>query len=225
MHTLAIALLTVALSADEIGNCPISGKPAKEESFLDVNGKKVFFCCNNCPKAYAKKIGLTDEGPKTCPISKRDAKEETKLIHQKAELVYFCCNNCPKKYAESEKLAAVDKGPGKCPACGEKASADHSIVINGEKTYYCCGNCQKDHLKKLRVVDKGPEKCPISNQTAKKETGIVRVKSEAVYFCCNNCRGKYIETNFKEDEKKSDKKGADTKGEAKKDRKSLEKVD
>jgi uncharacterized pyridoxamine 5'-phosphate oxidase family protein len=206
MHSVAIVLLGMAIAGGDAGKCPISGKPAKEENFLDVNGKKVYFCCENCPKAYAKKIGLTDDGPKNCPVSGKPAKAETKLIREGAEMVYFCCNNCPKKYNEKEKLEVADKGPKTCAACDKPASAEHSIQVNAEKVYFCCENCQKGYLKGLHVVDKGPDKCPISNHEAKKETGIVRVKSEAVYFCCNNCRGKYIADNFKEEKEKKDEK-------------------
>ena len=33
--------------------CPVSGKAAKKESSLNYSrGKKVYFCCDNCPKAF-----------------------------------------------------------------------------------------------------------------------------------------------------------------------------
>src|SRR5687767_14544100 len=34
--------------------CPVSGGAAKEESSLAYKGKKVYFCCNNCPKSFEK---------------------------------------------------------------------------------------------------------------------------------------------------------------------------
>src|SRR6187431_1268311 len=35
--------------------CPVSGKPAIEKSFVEMkDGSKVYFCCENCPKAYEK---------------------------------------------------------------------------------------------------------------------------------------------------------------------------
>src|SRR5687767_3462847 len=34
--------------------CPVSGQPAIEDSVVELkNGAKVYFCCTNCPKAYA----------------------------------------------------------------------------------------------------------------------------------------------------------------------------
>src|SRR5436189_6118494 len=33
--------------------CPVSGKPAGEDHMVVAkNGDKVYFCCDNCPKAY-----------------------------------------------------------------------------------------------------------------------------------------------------------------------------
>jgi len=34
--------------------CPVSGKPINPEHFVDFKGKKVYFCCPNCPAAFEK---------------------------------------------------------------------------------------------------------------------------------------------------------------------------
>ena len=34
--------------------CPVSGKPINPEQFVDYKGKKVYFCCPNCPAAFNK---------------------------------------------------------------------------------------------------------------------------------------------------------------------------
>lgn len=33
--------------------CPVSGKPIKADAMVEHEGKKVYFCCPNCPKAFA----------------------------------------------------------------------------------------------------------------------------------------------------------------------------
>jgi YHS domain-containing protein len=33
--------------------CPVSGKPVVKAGVADHNGGKVYFCCTNCPKAFA----------------------------------------------------------------------------------------------------------------------------------------------------------------------------
>jgi YHS domain-containing protein len=33
--------------------CPVSGKPIDPTKFVDFEGKRIAFCCDNCPKAFA----------------------------------------------------------------------------------------------------------------------------------------------------------------------------
>ena len=193
--------------------CPISGAPAKEEHSLDVNGKKVSFCCNKCPEAYKKKINLVDEGPKACPVSKDAAKKEHSLIEKRAEAVYFCCNNCPKEFAKKNKIEAKDEGPKKCPISGQPAkdAEGTSLVVNGEKVYFCCANCPKSFKKNLGLDRAEVTKCPISGKEGKKETEQILIRSKVLYFCCADCPKEYAKKNFKDgivisaEEKKADK--------------------
>jgi hypothetical protein len=193
MHTVATLIVGLALIGGDAGKCPISGKPAKEDVSLEVNGKKVNFCCEGCIKEYEKKIGLVDEGPKNCPVSKKEAKAETRLIVEKAEVVRFCCDGCLGKYLAKEKLKAEDKGAKTCAACDKPAKADVALDVNGAQTYFCCDDCRKGYLKRISAVDKGPGKCPVSGKDADPKVSLVRVKAEAVYFCCGNCRKGYLE--------------------------------
>ena len=60
----AALLLALGVSADEQAEgggkkefkavCPVSGQAAKEESSIEYKGKKVYFCCGNCPAAFKK---------------------------------------------------------------------------------------------------------------------------------------------------------------------------
>src|SRR5687767_7636725 len=38
--------------AEFAATCPVSGQPAGEDHFVEHQGKKVYFCCDNCPKAF-----------------------------------------------------------------------------------------------------------------------------------------------------------------------------
>src|ERR1700682_4506929 len=54
---LAALLLVPAIRAedkpgDSVGKCPVSGKPAAKDHAVDFEGGKVYFCCDNCPKAF-----------------------------------------------------------------------------------------------------------------------------------------------------------------------------
>ncbi len=196
-----------AAKEKDAATCPISKKPAKAEFSLNVNGKVVSFCCNNCPKAYAKKINLKGgaaqlaAGPAACPISGKAGTKENQVIKKTAKLTSFCCGNCLKKAVTSEGLAFADKGPKKCPVSGKPATAENSLLVNGESIYFCCGNCPKGYAKKIginaKALEKDPGNCPLTGKPAKKDKTLILVKSELVSFCCGNCKAKYVTANFK----------------------------
>ena len=197
-----LAIIPVALlliyggvaTAEKAGKCPISGKAANPKISIEVNGKAVGFCCNNCKKSYSKTI--VDAGPGKCQYSGKASKKSTGLIHETSQLVSFCCNNCAGKYAKANKFSKKAGSPGKCPISGKAANASQSVSVNGTKTFFCCANCKKKHSAKLAAkADSG--KCPISGKAANSATQVVHTKRETKYFCCNNCKGKYAKANFK----------------------------
>ena len=212
-HLLIGMIAVVALGAtglvlnadDKKDKCPVSGGDAKADIFLNVNGKKVHFCCNNCPMKYKNETLNLDEKSVAevgkCPISGNAGKKEHLVIHKTAKKVAFCCNNCPKGFAKKNgfEFAAEPADPGKCPLSGNPAKKDQKIVVNGKPVYFCCGNCPKAYAKKVLGVDPGEkaDKCPLSGNPTKPETELVFVQSKAVYFCCGNCPKAYISKNFK----------------------------
>src|SRR5688572_1576507 len=54
----AVALLAVgtSIAAEKLEGvkCPVSNRAVKEASAVDYKGGKVYFCCDNCPKGFAK---------------------------------------------------------------------------------------------------------------------------------------------------------------------------
>lgn len=179
-HVVASALLGVvivvagALTAAEKefnATCPVSGQPAKEANSVDYMGKKVYFCCKNCPKkfsadpaAFAAQTNhqLAQTGQivqVACPISGKACNpDQTSEVGGVA--VHFCCKNCKAKVdgAGDEAVALVfgnlDKGftlQTECPISGKAIKADKSVDYKGKKVYFCCGNCPK-------AFEKNPEK-------------------------------------------------------------------
>ncbi len=127
----SIAVLAVAVyAAEEIKldgvKCIMNPNgPAKAEKSVDYKGGKVFFCCDNCPKGFAKKIEAGDklvaakgnaqlvstgQAKQTkCPFSGGKCKPGTEVTVAGAK-VYFCCNNCQakaKKMSGDDQLLAV----------------------------------------------------------------------------------------------------------------------
>jgi YHS domain-containing protein len=155
--------------------CPVSGKPAKEASVVEAkNGDKVYFCCDNCPKAYKanpKKFEtkvnaqLLETGQVVqvaCPITGKPTKEET-AVEIAGSKVAFCCHNCEGKVKKADDdgkvkiafaKAAFDKGfthQTKCPVSGKPINAEVSVEHKGKKVYFCCPGCPP-------AFEKDPEK-------------------------------------------------------------------
>ena len=102
----AIAMLSATLfAADKLDGikCPVSGKAVKEDKTVDYKGGKVYFCCENCPKAFdAAKHGvkanhqLVATGQftqKACPLSGQKVNAE-KTAKVGGVEVAFCCEKC-----------------------------------------------------------------------------------------------------------------------------------
>jgi len=151
--------------AEFAATCPVSGKAAKESSFAEIKaGKKVYFCCQGCPKKFASnpekftkqtRLQLLETGQMIqvgCPISGKALNEEATcdIGHTK---VGFCCKNCQGKFAEADadgqlEIAFADISKGftlqtECPVSGKPIKVAKSLEHNGTNVYFCCDNCPK----------------------------------------------------------------------------------
>ncbi|MBC8353244.1 MAG: hypothetical protein H8E66_14700 [Planctomycetes bacterium] len=117
----SIAVLATTLyAAKEIKlegiKCVMNPKAAaKATKTVDYKGGKVFFCCDNCPKGFAKKLEAGDKvvaaKGNAQLVSTGQAKQvkcvftggalKTKLTVAGAT-VQFCCDNCKGKAAKLE---------------------------------------------------------------------------------------------------------------------------
>ena len=93
--------------------CPVSGKAVKAEHAVAYKGAKAYFCCPNCPKAFAKdtakfaakanhQLYATGQAKLVaCALTKKPLNTATKVeIGGKA--VCFCCNGCKGKVTKAE---------------------------------------------------------------------------------------------------------------------------
>lgn len=128
-----IVLLSVSLNTLTVGDeaedgidfkkilCPISKKPVDKSAKLEHDGADVYFCCQNCPKAFAKntdkflaranhqKVATKQAKQVKCPKSKGPIKESTALEVAGVD-VLFCCNNCrgwAKKLSSDDQFAKL----------------------------------------------------------------------------------------------------------------------
>jgi YHS domain-containing protein len=145
--------------------CPVSGKPAKEAAVVGIDKDlKVYFCCENCPKAFKKnpekfdmqvRRQLLETGQMVqvaCPISGQPVNEKT-LVEVGEAKAGFCCEKCLAKYEAADdehKLAIMFADLPKaftrqtmCPVSGKPINPKASVEHQGKKVYFCCENCPK----------------------------------------------------------------------------------
>ena len=127
---LAFAALSVAACVsvsgsyaadDKKGKCAVSGKEidiTDKTVSINVNNEKVYFCCENCPKAFEKTpgkfaakanmqmVGLGECKQVKCPYTGKDLNPATKTNIQGVN-VCFCCNNCKGKAEDLSGAAQV----------------------------------------------------------------------------------------------------------------------
>lgn len=115
----SIAFLAASVIAAEAINlenvkCVVNAKgPAKAGTEVDYKGGKVFFCCQNCPKAFAAdtekfstkanaQLAQTKQAKQVkCPLSGQDCNAE-KTVKVAGVSVAFCCDNCKGKVEKAE---------------------------------------------------------------------------------------------------------------------------
>ena len=96
-------------------------KDAKESKSVDWKEGKVYFCCDNCPKAFsadkekhaakanAQLVATKQYEQHACPISGAKIDEST-AVEVRGAKVAFCCKNCKGKVEAAkgdEQLALV----------------------------------------------------------------------------------------------------------------------
>jgi YHS domain-containing protein len=107
-----VACLCFCLSANAADEakltCPISGKPATKDHAAKYKDGQVYFCCDNCPKAFeantkkfatkanAQLVASGQYKQVKCPLS-GEALNPATAIKVGDLSVSFCCDNCKGK--------------------------------------------------------------------------------------------------------------------------------
>jgi hypothetical protein len=94
-------------------------KAANESKSLDWKKGKIYFCCDNCPKAFsadkekhaakanAQLVATKQYEQHACPITGAKLNEST-AIEVRGAKVAFCCNNCKGKAEKAKGDEQVD---------------------------------------------------------------------------------------------------------------------
>ncbi|REK23031.1 MAG: hypothetical protein DWQ42_16030 [Planctomycetota bacterium] len=106
----AFSLVALADSEPQLEGlkCPISKQAIDAEQFVEHNGGKVYFCCENCPGAFSKDnedhvaranhqlVASHQATQAKCPISGGNTKDN-QSVEVEGVTVNFCCKNCKAK--------------------------------------------------------------------------------------------------------------------------------
>ncbi len=119
----SVAVLALTVYAADVNlegvKCVVAGRPAKAETGVAYKGGKVYFCCMNCPKAFAAdtakfaskanhQLVATGQAKQVaCPFTGRPINPDTAIKVAGAE-VAFCCNNCKAKAENLEGAAQAE---------------------------------------------------------------------------------------------------------------------
>jgi YHS domain-containing protein len=97
--------------------CPFSGEPIDPAASADLEGRTVYFCCNNCvakaKKDPAKALTKLDEASTKqvhCPMSGKAINAKVSA-ESDGKTVYFCCDGCAKHFKDDAKAAAEATTP------------------------------------------------------------------------------------------------------------------
>ena len=99
--------------------CVVSGGKINPEATADYKKGHVYFCCMNCPKAFAKDtkkfatkanhqlVATKQYEQKKCPLSGGKLNADT-AIKVGTTKVAFCCENCQGKVAKAKDAEQLD---------------------------------------------------------------------------------------------------------------------
>ena len=144
----AFGLLLTSVIAEEVKldgiKCIVQkDKPAKADKSADYKDGKVYFCCDGCPKAFAKdqakdgdkkfstkgntQLVATGQAKQhKCPLSGEDLNKDTEITVAGAK-VQFCCNKCK---GAVEKLKGDEQADS---VFGEKAFEKAGFKVEKKK--------------------------------------------------------------------------------------------
>jgi len=157
-------------------NCPVSGKPVADKTYVDASGVRVHFCCGKCAAKFKEK---------PAPILEKMGVKTVKT--EGGAMVTDLANN-------------------HCPITGEAAQADVFTDREGVRVHYCCPGCEKklaaEPVKAFKaigynyipaVIDVRNGACPVSGEELEADAEPVTSDHDGirVHFCCEKCVAKF----------------------------------
>ncbi len=121
----ALVLAGSAFAADKPQTlCPISGEKVDKKTFVDYQGQRVYFCCNNCvgkfkkdpEKTFAKLAadGVVPESvQKKDPVCGMNLMDKSVQADWKGRRLRFCSDTCKESFLKdpAKYLKTLDEKP------------------------------------------------------------------------------------------------------------------
>ena len=124
------AALAKVYPADKVvdvknAQCPIMGKPAKEDKSVVFQGHKIHLCCPGCEKGFAKvpnkflALAMNKElkvvGNPKCPVMPAEAVVPDHYVKYQGKLIGICCDSCVEEFGNdpAKFMKAVEAAPKK----------------------------------------------------------------------------------------------------------------
>jgi YHS domain-containing protein len=108
---LSLATAPAGAQKDKEAKCPVSGKALtvdEKTPKILVNGRPSYFCCPNCPKAFAKTPEKFVKDAGKCPVMEHPATPDAsarKVVNN--NLYYVCCPGCDVTAAPEKSLKTL----------------------------------------------------------------------------------------------------------------------
>ena len=148
--------------------CPVSGKPVDKKVFIEKDGKKIYFCCKECPPQYEKdpakfagKLAASYAYQTKCPVTGEGISPGAFATLDNGMKIYFCCGGCISKFEKD-----LAKYAPKLKEQGITIDPAKAKVVSSEKGK---GEC----------MDEGKEEAKDKPKEMTKETGKEKAKEEA----------------------------------------------
>lgn len=130
--------------------CPVTGKPIRQDVFVEQDGVKVYFCCPACipqfkdsPMKYLPAVYKQDYPQSVqikCPVMGGPLDGKT-FIEYQGRKIGFCCDGCPQafkadpaKYLSKSKEWSTEQVH--CPVTGKAINPKFSTKYEGKTVYF-----------------------------------------------------------------------------------------
>ncbi len=97
--------------------CPVMGGEIDSTLYVDMQGQRVYFCCESCigkfredPDKYFEKAAedsvIFENVQKVCPVSGEPIKEKDPgmFMYYRGRGLYFCCEGCMEKFRKDPEM-------------------------------------------------------------------------------------------------------------------------